>query len=263
VNDALVGLTDTSRAGIARFTSIRYTLGDPRLFLMKPSQASHRTLPWPSILIVFTAIIAWAALLWGAEFTPRFTVLENFERYAEGEFPTSWRVGQSEARTIYRVQSEFDNHFLRAHAEKRAVHIGLGHVFNPKSQQRLSWRWRVHALPQGADERDSEKHDAAAQVYVIFDNQFWPRVIKYVWSSVGQPGARFINPLYQRGRIVILRSGRQERPSWREESVNFYDDYKQFFGSEPGSVQGIGVLSSSDATKSLAIAVYDDFLLLP
>jgi hypothetical protein len=220
-------------------------------------------LPWPSVVIILIAIIAWAALLWGAEFAPGFTVIENFERYGEGEFPARWRGGQSEARTIYRVQSESDNHFLRAHAEKRAVHIGLEHVFDPKSQQRLSWRWRVHALPQGADERDSGKHDAAAQVYVIFDNQFWPRVIKYVWSSEGRPGTRLTNPLYQRGRIVILRSGRQERELWRAESVNFYEDYKQFFGAEPGSVQGIGVLSSSDATKSLAIADYDDFILLP
>jgi len=35
------------------------------------------------------------------------------------------------------------------------------------------------------------------------------------------------------------------------------------FGEEPGKGQGIGILSSSDLTKSLAIADYDDFILLP
>jgi homospermidine synthase len=35
------------------------------------------------------------------------------------------------------------------------------------------------------------------------------------------------------------------------------------FGEEPGKVQGIAILSSSDLTKSLAIADYDDFILLP
>lgn len=73
----------------------------------------------------------------------------------------------------------------------------------------------------------------------------------------------FTNPLYNRGRIVILRSGPQKKDKWYEESIDFYEDYKRFFGEEPGKVQGIGILSSSDATKSLVIADYDDFTLLP
>jgi hypothetical protein len=88
-------------------------------------------------------------------------------------------------------------------------------------------------------------------------------VIKYIWSSALPAGARFTNPLYSRGRIVVLRSGPREKDRWQEETINFYDDYKQFFGEEPDRIQGIGVLSSSDATKSLAIADYDDFTLLP
>ena len=71
---------------------------------------------------------------------------------------------------------------------------------------------------------------------VVFDNQVWPRVIKYVWSSAPPAGMRFINPLYNRGRIVILRSGPQEKDKWYEESINFYEDYKKFFGEEPGKV---------------------------
>jgi hypothetical protein len=50
---------------------------------------------------------------------------------------------------------------------------------------------------------------------------------------------------------------------WLEETVNFYVDYKALFDDEPGRIQGIGILTSSDATKSLAIADYDDFTLLP
>jgi hypothetical protein len=50
---------------------------------------------------------------------------------------------------------------------------------------------------------------------------------------------------------------------WCDEEVNFYEDYKRFFGSEPGKVQGIGILTSSDATKSVASADYDDFVLFP
>jgi hypothetical protein len=43
--------------------------------------------------------------------------------------------------------------YLRAHADKQAVHIGLELSFDPKLQKHRRWRWRVHALPYGADER--------------------------------------------------------------------------------------------------------------
>lgn len=192
-----------------------------------------------------------------------FTVLDNFEQYGASPFPTKWRSGSDEARKIYRIDAENDNRFLRAYADKVAVHIGLQHEFEPQQQQRLSWRWRVIAFPHGADERRADKHDAAAQFYVVFDSRYVPRVIKYVWSRSLPVGTRFVNPLYGRGRVVILRSGPSESGKWHQEEVNFYDDYRKLFGQEPGNVQGIGILTSSDATKSLAGADYDDFILLP
>ena len=63
--------------------------------------------------------------------------------------------------------------------------------------------------------------------------------------------------------VIVLRSGSSKVGEWFHEIVSFYEDYKNFFGEEPGKVQGIGILSSSDATQSLAIADYDDFILLP
>ena len=201
--------------------------------------------------------------VWGTQFPSGSTPLEDFERYDNGAFPNRWRSRNDEARKIYRVEAETSGRFLRAHADKQAAQIGLDHVFEPKQQRRLTWRWRVHQLPTGADERSADKHDAAAQVYVIFDNQYWPRVIKYIWSAALPVGTRFVNPLYGRSRVVVLRSGPGEKQQWRREEINFYEDYKKFFDSEPSKVQGVGILTSSDATKSVAIADYDDFVLLP
>jgi Protein of unknown function (DUF3047) len=45
--------------------------------------------------------------------------------------------------------------------------------------------------------------------------------------------------------------------------VNFYQDYQALFGAEPGRVLGIGLMTSSSFTQSVASADYDDFLLLP
>ena len=201
--------------------------------------------------------------VWGAQFPSGSTPLEDFERYDNGAFPDRWRGRNDEARKIYRIEAESGNRFLRAHADKQAVQIGLEHIIEPKQQRHLAWRWRVHQLPAGADERNGDKHDSAAQVYVIFDNQYWPRVIKYIWSTALPVGSRFANPLYSRGIVVVLRSGSAEREKWQNEEVDFYDDYIKSFATSPGKVQGIGVLTSSDATKGLAIADYDDFVLLP
>jgi hypothetical protein len=189
--------------------------------------------------------------------------VEDFEGYPVQSFPEKWRRRSEAARKIYRVESEDGNHFLHAHADKQAVQIGLEQLIDPAKFRRLRWRWRVHALPQGADERMAEKHDAAAQVYVVFDNQYLPRVIKYIWSAGLPAGTSFTNPLYGRGRVIVLRSGSAGKGEWHQETVDFYHDYKRLFGEEPGRVQGIGILSSSDSTGSVVSADYDDFVLLP
>jgi len=194
---------------------------------------------------------------------PGAIVLDAFDQHSNGKFPMNWRSGGSGAERIYRIEEEGGNRFLRARAENRGTHIGLEYVFDSKMLQHLRWRWRVRTLPAGADERVAERHDAAAQVYVVFDNQYWPRIVKFIWSTASPVGSRFTNPLYNRGRVVVLRSGAPEKSGWYEEKVNFYAEYKKFFGNEPGQVQGIGVLTSSDSTKSLAAADYDDFVLVP
>jgi Protein of unknown function (DUF3047) len=197
------------------------------------------------------------------DFTWAATVLENFEQSGTNGFPSKWRASNDDAKTIYRIEAESGNHFLRARADNKAVQIGLEHIFDPKNQPRLKWRWRVHEIPKGADERVKGKHDAAAQVYVVFDNQTRPRVVKYTWSSSLPVGAQFTSPLYSRNKGIVRRSGQPDSKRWYEEEVNFFEDYKKLFGEEPGKVQGIAILTSSDATKTVAAADYDDFVLLP
>src|SRR5581483_8533027 len=86
--------------------------------------------------------------------------------------------------------------------------------------------------------------------------------IKYVWSSTVPVGTRLQNPLYWRAQMVVVESGSACLGEWKPETVNFYQDYKTLFGAEPGKVLGIGLMTSSSFTKSVAVADYDDFLLL-
>ena len=190
-------------------------------------------------------------------------LLENFEQYPPQAFPDNWKVrgDENEARVIYRVAEENGNHFLHARAENQGVQIGLTKTFPPKQFPILQWRWRAKQFPPGANEQVLKANDSAAGVYVVFDSTLVPRAIKYVWSSSLPVGAHLTSPVYWRAKIVVLESGSISGEGWRKESVNFYEDYKQLFGDEPGEVKGVALLTDSDTTETVAEADYDDFTL--
>src|SRR5262245_53837904 len=170
--------------------------------------------------------------------TGQILTLDSFEGYPLLAFPGQWKVrgDEDQARLIYRVTEENGDHFLHAQADGQAIQIGIAHAFQPREFPLLRWRWRVMQLPPGGDERRKETHDSAAGVYVIFDNRLFPRIIKYVWSSTVPEGARIQNPLYWRAKMIVLRSGASDLGQWQQETVNFYQDYKELFGAEPGQV---------------------------
>ena len=190
-------------------------------------------------------------------------VLETFETSPLSAFPSRWQARQDEknAHQIYRVIEENGNRFLHAHSDSRGIEVGLVKVFRAQDTPVLRWRWRALRLPPGGDGRTEATNDSAAGVWVIFDNQVLPRALKYVWSTTQPVGTRVTNPGYWRAKTVVLRSGTAHLGTWQEETVNVYQDYKAFFGEEPGEVQGIAVKTSSDSTKSVAVADYDDFIL--
>lgn len=192
---------------------------------------------------------------------------ETFEQEAIGAFPSRWGVrgDEDEARTIYKVmeEEEVGNRFLRASAERQDIQIGLTKKFGPEQYPLLRWRWRVTRLPTGGDERAKRTNDSAAAVYVVFDSRIIPRAIKYVWSTTLPVGSKFDSPTYWRARVVVLQSGPPDSPAWRQETVNFYEDYQELFGFAPGQVQGVAILTDSDVTKSSAQADYDDLRILP
>jgi hypothetical protein len=217
--------------------------------------------------LLLVTLLSFSCSAWADEqlATNKGLSLENFEQYQPPSFPAQWQVrgDEEQARMIYHVVEENGNRFLHAHTDKQGVQIGLTRPFQAKEFPLLRWRWRVEQLPPGADERAVKTNDSAAAVYVIFDSKIMPRAIKYVWSSTLPTGTRMDSPVYWRAKVVVLQSGPAGTEEWRQETVNLYQDYKDLFGTEPGEVQGVAILTDSDATASVAEADYDDFALLP
>jgi hypothetical protein len=111
------------------------------------------------------------ALLLNPSLLAASTLLDNFEKYREGVFRAQWRAKNSDAQTTYRSDNESGKPFLHAQSNSQGVRLALERIVDPKDLRRLASRWRVRTFPNGADERIGAKHDAAAQIYVIFDNQ--------------------------------------------------------------------------------------------
>ncbi len=191
--------------------------------------------------------------------------LDTFDTDQPLSFPRHWKARSDEktAKAIYSVAEEDGNRFLHAYAKNQDEQIGLSLSFQPKHLPVLQWRWRVKQLPRGGDERATDTNNSAAAVYILFDSTVLPRAIKYVWSASLPVGTRIKSPEYWRAWVVVLQSGTAPIGKWHQEVVNFYQDYKEFFGGEPGEVKGMAILTDAKATNSVAEADYDDFTLLP
>jgi hypothetical protein len=96
----------------------------------------------------------------------------------------------------------------------------------------------------------------------VFGSRLFPRVIKYVWSSVVPLGTSLHHPRSERVGIVVLATGAEGMGSWQTVRRTLTDDYRRLFGGEPGRLRGLGVKSDSDSTSGAARADFDDIQLL-
>jgi hypothetical protein len=194
-------------------------------------------------------------------------VVADFEESAPGKFPTGWDTrDRAVAEGVYHVVEEGDGRYLAASAHAASAQIGRSASHDLAKYPLLSWRWRIHKLPPGGNEREKKTNDSAAGVYVVFKGSFGglvPRALKYVWSTTQPVGASFPSPGYRNARIVVLRSGSADAGDWHQEHVDVAADYRRLFEEDPPELRGIAVLTDSDGTGSAAAADYDDFRALP
>jgi hypothetical protein len=219
------------------------------------------------LLIIFTNLGA----------SSQQVVLEDFTNDTLGGLPSNWfnRDGNGRPATYsepqraeyhYQVMREAGRNFLR-YEGTRAKHLMLQTRDNPAIQLSktpvLSWDWRVHTLPTGANEFSEKNNDTAASIYVVwgFNALRVPRVVRYTWSSsqdVGRTAARNMNMQ----QIVVVASGEKNLGRWITFERDIVADYEQFFrGKAPQRPVAILILSDADDTNSIAKADYGRILL--
>jgi hypothetical protein len=190
-------------------------------------------------------------------------ILDDFESSPLGRFPIGWGQREDSDEPPYRIREEGGNRYLEATDEGESVIIGLETPWDLDEYPYISFRLRVNRIPEGADERDDEKVDSAAGVYVTIKKVAFGRIpesVKYVWSSTLPVGAATRREGIGRPWQVVVGSGQEGLGEWRTYVFDLRDAYRKTFGGGPGSkAEGIGVLSDANSMKTQAYADYDDF----
>lgn len=211
--------------------------------------------------------------------SPISLILEDFQNETVGTLPSNWFNRDGDARPTeyeeeirreyqYQIVEEDGNRFLRFEGTS-AKHLNFPLLdrqgIDLEKMPILQWRWRVHTLPQEANELDEKRNDVAASVYIVFEIgrvlfKAAPRSVRYTWSSSLEEGTEF-EKFFGHQKVVVLQSGEHAAGEWITERVDLVEEYKRLFGREaPSSPLAILILSDGDNTQSTVKADYDDFL---
>lgn len=186
--------------------------------------------------------------------------------------PSSFRLIERESGPVnyYRVVSEPDGDFVRSEYRPSYETAVVGHQVTEEQRSRASqlrWTWRARKLPRGGDECASDKGDSAAVVYLTWKRGMRHYTLKYVWSSVGTPGAvcaKKRNPFVAQDTVILRSGGPLE--SWKTEVIDLPGEFRKHFadGDAKASVpdfMGVALMSDGDQTKSESSADFGKFSL--
>ena len=197
-----------------------------------------------------------------------YVELENFEASDVDKLPKrwNWKDKDNKKNKPYYVKEENGNKYLAAKDQGESVIIGKDIKWNLKKYPYVSFRWRVHEIPEGADERFNKKIDSAAGVYFVFKKKlgFIPESVKYVWSSTLPVGSAMRRSGIGKPWMVVAESGKEHLGEWRTYVFNAYEAYRKTFGGKPPDTPvGVGILSDANSMRkvnpdAVAYADYDD-----
>lgn len=206
-------------------------------------------------------------------------LVEDFSNEKEGTLPSRWfdqkgekvpayYTDENQTRYLYSVVEENNNKFLRFDGV-RGVHLNFPirevENYNINDHPILTWKWRAHLLPEGANEDRNSTNDVAASIYIVYSLNWLriPRVIRYTWSSTLPVGTE-LSKNFNNQKIVVVESGDENLGEWVTFERNIKEDYRRLFGGRPPSRPlAILILSDGNSTGTPVKADYDDIRFLP
>lgn len=174
-----------------------------------------------------------------------------------------WERKSFKGITEYRLTQENDTTVVKATSQGTASGLVKKVSFDPKKYRYLRWSWNILHTISGGDEKTKAGDDYAARIYVVFPGKyFWQtKAINYIWANHLKTGTSIANAYTSSAIMVAVQSGSNSTGQWHAEKRDIFTDYKNLFGSDPGQVSAIAIMTDTDDTGEKAIAWYGDITL--
>ncbi|HEX3141890.1 MAG TPA: DUF3047 domain-containing protein, partial [Rhizobacter sp.] len=81
-------------------------------------------------------------------------------------------------------------------------------------------------------------------------------VLMYIWSDQGAVGGVIPSAHTSQVKMLAVAAGESGLGAWQKVQRNVVDDFKKAYGTEPGPVLGIAVMTDTDNTGEKAVGEY-------
>ena len=211
----------------------------------------------------------------------------RFSREAAGAGPDQWEpfvILPQTPHTQYRVVATSEGTVLEANADRSASGLYRRIRIDPKSHPIVEWRWNVVQPVSGADARIPSREDSPARLVISFHGDinrldFTERVtlrwykaltgqtlpyamLMYIWAGALPAETAIPSEHTAKIQLIVVPSDEARVGQWVHFKRNVLEDYRRFFGDEPGDIVAVGVMSDSDDTGNKARALFGDITFL-
>jgi hypothetical protein len=181
--------------------------------------------------------------------------------------------------TVYTIEQEGDNHYLRAESNASASALTYKEKFNVYDYPGIRWRWKAENTYLKGDPLMKDGDDYPVRVYVVFDydsenagffkrarnslikkiyGQYPPHSsLTYAWSSREIAEDIVTSPYAKRVKIILIEKGSKNVGRWKDEDINIIDDYRKAFGESPPPVASLAIMNDSDNTGEKSVSFID------
>ncbi len=181
----------------------------------------------------------------------------EIDDFMDGPRP-EWKVKKFKGMTSYQTATEDEVPCLKAEAGNSASGLFYEIKYDPKKYPVISWKWKVDNIVEKGDARTKAGDDYAARIYVVFPSLFFwrTRAINYIWANKLPAGEALFSSYTSNDIMIAVDSGSANTGKWREYRRNIHEDYLRYFGSPPGNVGAIAIMTDTDNTGGNATACY-------
>lgn len=161
----------------------------------------------------------------------------------------SWSEKSFDGHTSYSIVQRDGVPVLEAHANGQASAKYLEREIDLERTPWLKWCWQVSGVHAQLDETTRQGDDYPARVYVAQRTGLLPwqvESVNYVWSSNQPVGTRWPNAFTDKAQLLAVESGGERVGQWVSVVRDVRADFRELFGSDPASIDGIALMTDGD-----------------